>query len=102
MDPEDALPQAVSSQQVVEVTQRVKNTDAIDRKWLVLIAVGIGTFMSALDSSVVNIILPDVNRTFNSSITTIEWVVTIYLLIVSGTLLGFGRLGDLKGHKQVY
>lgn len=74
----------------------------IDRKWGVLIAVGAGTYMSALDISVVNTVLPIVNKTFNSDIATVEWVVIIYLLLVSGMLPGFGRLGDLRGHKPVY
>jgi EmrB/QacA subfamily drug resistance transporter len=71
-------------------------------KWLVLIAIGIGTLMSALDGSVVNTILPVLEQTFLSSIAGIEWVVTIYLLVLSGLLLSFGRLGDLQGHKKVY
>src|ERR687884_10352 len=37
-----------------------------------------------------------------SDIATIQWVVTLYLLVVSGLLLSFGRLGDLRGHKAVY
>ena len=73
-----------------------------DRKWLVLLAIGVGTFMSALDGSVVNTILPVVARDFQTDVATIEWVVTIYLLVVSGLLLSFGRLGDLRGHKPVY
>ena len=71
-------------------------------KWWVLIAVGIGTFMSALDGSVVNTILPVLRSAFSSSIASIEWVVTVYLLVLSGLLLSFGRLGDLRGHKNVY
>lgn len=76
--------------------------DRLDRKWWVLLAIGLGTFMSALDASVVNTVLPVINRSFGSNIATIEWVVTIYLLVVSGLLLGFGRLGDLQGHKRLY
>lgn len=72
------------------------------RKWWVLIAIGAGTFMSALDVSVVNTVLPVVNRSLNSQIATVEWVVIIYLLLVSGLLPSFGRLGDLQGHKSVY
>lgn len=34
----------------------------IETKWLVLVAIGIGTFMSALDGSVVNTILPVVTN----------------------------------------
>jgi len=72
------------------------------QKWLVLLAIGTGTFMSALDGSVVNAVLPIVRQAFDSDIATIEWVVTVYLLVVSGLLLTFGRLGDLHGHRRVY
>jgi EmrB/QacA subfamily drug resistance transporter len=71
-------------------------------KWGVLIAVGIGTFMTALDTSVVNTVLPVIQRTFNETITSVEWVVTIYLLVLSGLLLSFGRLGDMRGHKTIF
>ena len=74
----------------------------INAKWLVLIAVGTGTFMAALDVSVVNIILPVLKKTFNSDVASIEWVVTVYLLTISSLLLAFGRLGDIKGHKRIY
>jgi EmrB/QacA subfamily drug resistance transporter len=71
-------------------------------KWWVLIAVGLGTFMTALDGSVVNTILPILKQSFSSNIASIEWVVTIYLLILSSLMLSFGRLGDMRGHKLVY
>jgi len=76
--------------------------DTGHRKWYVLIAIGASTFMSALDTSVVNTVLPVITRTFGSQVATIEWVVTIYLLVVSGLLLSFGRLGDIRGHKPVF
>jgi len=68
-------------------------------KWRVLLTVGIGTFMSALNGSVVNAVLPLMRRGLQVDFATIEWVVTIYLLVVSGLLLLFGRLGDLRGHR---
>lgn len=74
----------------------------IERKWWVLIAVGTGSFMAALDGSVVNTILPVIRDAFQSQVAAIEWVVTVYLLVISGILLTFGRLGDLRGHKSVY
>ena len=72
------------------------------QKWGVLLAVGIGTFMTALDTSVVNTVLPVIGQNFNQQITVVEWVVTIYLLVLSGLLLSFGRLGDMRGHKTIY
>ena len=71
-------------------------------KWWVLVAVGISTFMSALDSSVVNIVIPVIHREFAASVAAVEWVVIIYLLLVSGLLLTFGRLGDLYGHRRIF
>ena len=78
------------------------STERANRKWWVLVAIGVGTFMSALDGSVVNTTLPVIRNAFGSDVATIEWVVTTYLLTVSGLLLSVGRLGDLRGHKQVY
>jgi EmrB/QacA subfamily drug resistance transporter len=71
-------------------------------RWGVLLAIGLGTFMSALDGSVVNIVLPVVRQDFGASVAAVEWVITIYLLVVSGLLLSVGRLGDLRGHRSVY
>ncbi len=80
----------------------VNPTHSLDSKWFVLLAVGVGTFMSAVDASVVNAVLPVINRSLASSVAAIEWVVVVYLLVVSGLLLSFGRLGDLRGHKPMY
>jgi len=75
---------------------------SIESKWLVLAAIGIGTYMSALDTSVVNTVLPVVTQYFKTNVATIEWVVTTYLLVVSGLLLSVGRLGDMRGNKNTY
>jgi EmrB/QacA subfamily drug resistance transporter len=72
------------------------------RKWSVLAAVGVGTFMSALDGSIVNTLLPTLGAALHAEVDEIQWVVTVYLLVVSGLLLIVGRLGDLRGHKTVY
>jgi EmrB/QacA subfamily drug resistance transporter len=37
-----------------------------------------------------------------TDVATIEWVLTLHLLVLSGTLLTFGRLGDLRGHRRLY
>ncbi|HEY0371973.1 MAG TPA: MFS transporter [Thermoanaerobaculia bacterium] len=68
----------------------------------VLIALGIGTFMSALDGSVVNTILPLLGKELHATVAGVEWVTTVYLLTVSALLLIVGRTGDLYGHKDVY
>lgn len=71
-------------------------------RWWILVVVGIGTMMSSLDTSVVNVIEPMLLQVLHTSQGTIEWVVMIYLLVVSGLLLVFGRLSDLFGQKPIY
>lgn len=67
-----------------------------------ILAVGIGTFMSSLDSSVVNISLPQMSEHFGISISAVEWVVMAYLLIISSLLLMYGRIGDMYGNKRIF
>lgn len=68
----------------------------------IILSVGIGTFMSSLDSSVVNLAMPLIKHSFGVSLAMVEWIITAYLLVVSSLLLTFGRLSDLYGHKRVY
>jgi EmrB/QacA subfamily drug resistance transporter len=77
-------------------------TAKFERKWLVLLALGLGSLMAALDSSVVNTVLPVLQTYFNSDVATIEWVVSIYMLVLTSMLLTFGRMGDIHGHKKFY
>lgn len=74
----------------------------MDRKWWVLLSVGIGSFMAALDGSIVNTVLPVIQNRFDCQLDAVQWTVTIYLLAVSVLLLSFGRAGDIWGHKRVY
>ncbi|MFN8525973.1 MAG: MFS transporter [Chloroflexota bacterium] len=67
-----------------------------------LIALGCGAYMSALGQSVVNAILPIVTESLGAEVATTEWVVVVFMLIQSGFLLSFGRLGDLRGHRRIY
>ena len=74
----------------------------VDRKWLILFAVSLGSLMSTLDGSIVNIALPAIQQEFGIDLTTIEWVVVAYLLVVGSLLLPVGRLGEVQTFKRVY
>ena len=73
-----------------------------NHKWWALATVAIGTYMSTLDSSIVNVALPTILRDLHSDLATIEWVVAAYLLTLTALLLSVGRLADLWGRKRVY
>ena len=69
---------------------------------IVLLAVCLGAFMATLDTSIVNIALPQIARDFNCSLTQISWVMLIYLLMNVSLLLTSGRLGDLLAPGKLF
>ena len=71
-------------------------------KWWTLAVVGSGTFMSALDTSVVNVALPVIGRETGATVASVEWVVLTYLIVVSSSVLAFGRLADIHGKRRIY
>lgn len=72
------------------------------KKWWVLATVACGTFMATLDSSIVNIALPTLTKALHTDLRSVKWVIVIYLLTITCTLLPFGRLSDLYGRKPVF
>jgi len=76
--------------------------DNSKKKWLVLAAVACGTFMSTLDSSIVNIALPTLTKIFETPISQVKWVVIVYLLAITVLVLPFGRLSDQYGRKRLF
>jgi len=73
-----------------------------DRRWLVLAVVTIGSFMTLLDSSIVNVALPGIIGGFHSSVAVGELVVTIYLVGLAVVIPVSGFLGERFGMKRLY
>ena len=71
-------------------------------KWFVLANVMLGTFMAVLDSTIVNVSLPKIMSAFGVGLSTIEWVVTAYMLAMAAMLPTSGWLADKFGYKRVY
>ena len=64
--------------------------------------VAVGAFLGPFDGSMVNSMLPILTRELGVDLSTTGWLLTIYMLIQTGMMLTFGRIGDLYGHKMVY
>ncbi|MDB5085975.1 MAG: transporter, partial [Bacilli bacterium] len=73
-----------------------------DRRWYVLLTVGIGTFLSSLNTSIINTVLPVIQRALQVTLSQSEWIVLIYLLVLTLFLLPMGRLSDVWGHRPIY
>lgn len=74
----------------------------IEDKWKTLIIVCLGIFMSTLDGGILNIANPSIAEDFSISLSAVQWVINAYMLIITATLLMFGRLGDRLGMEKVY
>lgn len=70
--------------------------------WLSFAAATTGTFMVNVDASVVNVALPVLQHQFAVSIETLQWVVTAYLLVITGLLPVTGRVADALGRREVF
>ena len=75
---------------------------AVQRKWLILSTVSLGSLMSTLDGSIVNVAMPSIQRDLGIDLTAVEWVAVAYLLVVGSLLLPFGRLGEVLTFRRVY
>jgi EmrB/QacA subfamily drug resistance transporter len=74
----------------------------VERKWWTLIAVCVAIFMLLLDITVVNVALPDIQRSLHSSFADLQWVVNAYALTLAAFLLTSGSVADLIGRKRVF
>jgi EmrB/QacA subfamily drug resistance transporter len=72
------------------------------RRWIALAVLCLGQLMMVLDSTIVNVALPSIQKDLNFSQGNLTWVLDGYLITFGGFLLLAGRLGDLVGRKRVF
>ncbi|WP_433579105.1 MFS transporter [Nocardia brasiliensis] len=71
-------------------------------RWWVLVVLAIAQLMVVLDSSVVNIALPEAQRSLHFVDADRQWIVTGYALAFGSLLLVGGRLGDMFGRRIAF
>lgn len=71
-------------------------------KWAILFTVLIMTFMVCLDSTVVTVALPVMQKELGVGLDRIQLVSSVYLLATCVAMLPFGRLGDVRGKVNVF
>lgn len=74
----------------------------IYKRRLALIATIIGSGVVFLDSTVVNLALPNISHNLHASFSNLQWIVDGYLLSLSALILIGGSLGDILGRKRIY
>src|SRR5215468_1737988 len=72
------------------------------RKRLILVACILGSTIVFVDSTVVNVALPAIERDLGGGLVLQQWVVDAYLLTLGSLILVGGSLGDLYGGKRIF
>ena len=73
-----------------------------NRQWWTLGAICFSLFIVMLDNTVVNVALPDMQRSLGASLTQLEWIVNAYTLAFAVLLLTGGKLADFLGRRRIF
>jgi MFS transporter, DHA2 family, multidrug resistance protein len=71
-------------------------------KWWVTWTIMLGSFLFALDSTIVNIAIPKIMTSISADLNQIQWVLIIYMIGMAVVMPAVGWLSDLIGHKWLY
>jgi len=75
---------------------------AVPNRWRMLAVIAVAQLMIILDSSIVNVALPDMAKELGIDETDVQWVVTAYILAFGSLLLLGGRIADYWGRKRTF
>ena len=81
-------------------------SDVVDdrdpRRWITLTIVIVAAFIIVLDNTILNVAIPTILREFDTTLPSLEWVITGYALTFATFLIIGGRLGDVYGHRRIF
>ncbi len=65
-------------------------------------AMAAAVFVIANDVTALSVALPDIEREFDSDVSTVQWVINAYALVFGVLIVTGGRLADLYGRRQIF
>jgi EmrB/QacA subfamily drug resistance transporter len=69
-------------------------------KRLVLIVLAASQFLMVLDAAVMNVSISQLVADFDTTVTTIQGVITLYALVMAALFMTGGKLGDILGRRR--
>ncbi|MFF4353489.1 MFS transporter [Streptomyces sp. NPDC001530] len=70
--------------------------------WRALIVLGTAQFLMVLDTSVMNVSISQLVEDFDTEVTAIQAVITLYSLVMAAFMIVGGRLGDIFGRRRLF
>jgi len=72
------------------------------RRWLVLAICCLSVGVTGINLSIVNVALPSIGRELHAEVTSLQWVVSIYSLVMACFLMLSGSMADRFGRKRIF
>ncbi|MER5308778.1 MFS transporter [Streptomyces sp. NPDC002773] len=72
------------------------------RRWTVLAVCALSMFLVGVDTTIVNVGLPEIGRGLDVGTRGLEWVVDAYTVVMAGLLIVSGALADRFGRRRVF
>ncbi|MFH8976148.1 MFS transporter [Streptomyces sp. NPDC017890] len=72
------------------------------KHWRALAVLGTAQFLMVLDTSVMNVSISRLVEDFDTEVTAIQAVITLYALVMAAFMLIGGRLGDILGRRRMF
>lgn len=70
--------------------------------WLPLVALAVAQFVMVLDQSAMNVSISALVEEFDTTVTTIQAVITLYCLVMAMFMLTGGKIGDILGRRRTF
>src|SRR5947209_18259291 len=85
----------------IEKTGQIMMMQHKQGTWILLATI-LGSSMVFIDSSIVNVALPVLQADLAAPMSSVQWVVEVYILFLAALMLVGGALGDLWGRKRTF
>jgi len=86
---------------IVEEPRKAGHTKSASSIRWALASLSLSMLMPSLDTSIANVGLPTLARTFGASFQQVQWIVLAYLLAITTLIVSVGKLGDIFGRRRL-
>jgi EmrB/QacA subfamily drug resistance transporter len=81
--------------------EALKDSREYRMRWVTLIVIAISVLIVVLDSTIVNIALPTLQRELGTTIAELQWIITAYIMVFGALMLTTGSLADRFGRARL-
>ncbi len=73
----------------------------LNTSWIALIGICLASFLGCIDFTIVNTALPSIQTELNTTVTTLQWVINIFMLTLAAFMVVMGRIADIYGRRRL-